>query len=385
MEEVNRQIFELGLLFLTMGILARFASVIRLSPVPFFLLLGLLFGKGGISPIDINENLVKVAAEIGAILLLLFLGLEYSATTLVRTVSRTWMVGLLDLVVNALPGVLLSLLLGWGLLGAVALGGVSAVSSSGIISQELRDLGWRKNRETPSVVSILVVEDLAMAPYLPLLTAVATGAGLLGGMISVGIALVVVTVVFGVALFRSYSTSRWIDATKPSSFLLMVFGLAIMVAGLAGMFDFSSAVAAFLVGLLLSGDIAEAARARLAPLRDLFAALFFLFFGFITDPAEIPAVLPAAIALTIATVGTKFITAAALGRRGGFSRAAVARAGSLLSARGEFSVLIAGIAATSLVAPSNLQPLVATYVMLTAIVGPALSRLAPKEHVRLTV
>ena len=158
--------------------------------------------------------------------------------------------------------------------------------------------------------------------------------------------------------------------------LLVVFGAAVAAAGLAGLVSFSPAVAAFLVGLLLTGEVAEVARRRLDPLRELLAAVFFAYFGLSTDPADLPGVLLPALILAVITIATKFVTgwyASTTVDGGTISRL---RAGALLSARGEFSVVIAGIAAVSTVLPGQFQAFVAAYVLITATVGPLLARYA---------
>ena len=134
------------------------------------------------------------------ILLLVLLGLEYSANELLSNLRSAAPIGLLDAALNALPGAALALLLGWGWVAAVVLAGVTWVTSSGVVAKVLNDLGRLGNRETPVVLSVLVVEDLAMALYLPLLTALLAGAGLAGGGLAVGIAVLTVGVVLVVAI-----------------------------------------------------------------------------------------------------------------------------------------------------------------------------------------
>ena len=121
-------------------------------------------------------------------------------------------------------------------------------------------------------------EDLVMAPYLPILTVVLTGTGLVTGLISVSVALIVVAVVIVITLKGDTSFKRLFNASEPVGLLLIVFGAAVAAAGLAGLVQFSPAVAAFLVGLLLTGELAEVARRRLDPLRELLAAIFFVYF-----------------------------------------------------------------------------------------------------------
>ena len=179
---------------------------------------------------------------------------------------------------------------------------------------------------------------------------VLTGTGLITGLISVSVALIVVAVVIVITLKGDTSFKRLFNASEPVGLLLIVFGAA-AAAGLAGLVQFSPAVAAFLVGLLLTGELAEVARRRLDPLRELFAAIFFVYFGLSTDISNLPAVLLPAAGLALLTIGTKFVTgwfAAATVEGGTISRL---RAGALLSARGEFSVIIAGLVAVSGILP----------------------------------
>lgn len=375
-DNVPDLLVELGILLVGLGILARVSARVGLSPVPLFLLAGLAFGDGGLVPLGVDEGFVQVAAQIGAVLLMLLLGLEYSGDELVRTVRQQWWAGIVDVVLNSLPGVICGLLLGWGALGAVALGGITYISSSGIVAQVVRDLKWRRKAEVPGVVGLLIVEDIVMAPYLPIVTAMATGAGLATGLISVSVALVVVAVVLLLSMHRFKFANYLLNAEQPVALLLTLFGAAVLVAGIAEVIGFSAAVAAFLVGLLFTDEVAEVARQRLSPLRDLFAAVFFVFFGLTTNPADIPPVLPAAATLAVVGISTKLITGFVVAKKAEASPRGRWRAGSLLAARGEFSVLIAGIVATSAYAPESLIPFVTTYVLITAIAGPVLARVA---------
>ena len=367
---------EFGLLLLGLGLLARLAHALSISPVPFYLIAGLFFGDGGLVGIQASDGFVSTIAELGVVLLLLLLGLEYSAAELVRTARQQTRAGVADILLNATPGVVLAFILGWGWIGALALGGVTYISSSGIVSQVLRDQRWRRNPETKPVVSVLVIEDLVMAPYLPILSVALTGAGLVSGLITVGTALLVVAVVIVIALKGSVRFHRILSPRDPVGLLLIVFGAAIAAAGLAGLVDFSPAVAAFLVGLLLTGEVAEVARRRLDPLRDVLAAVFFAYFGLVVDPGELPAVLLPAILLAIVTIATKFATGWIAARSVSGTALGALRAGALLSARGEFSVVIAGIVAVSLVLPPTFQAFVAAYVLITASAGPLLARFA---------
>lgn len=372
--ELPRLFLEFGLLLLGLGILARVAHRIGISPVPLYIVAGLFFGDGGVVGIPASDDFVRTVAELGVVVLLLLLGLEYSGEELVTTARRQARVGALDLVLNAAPGVIVALALGWGVVGAVALGGATYISSSGIVSQLVRDMRWRRNPETAPVVSILVIEDLVMAPYLPILTVLLTGASLVSGLITVGSALLVVAVVIFVSVKGTTRMHHIFDPRDPAGLLLLTFGAAIAAAGFAGLVDFSPAVAAFLVGLLLTGEVADVARRRLDPLRDMLAAVFFAYFGLVTTPAEILDVLPLAALLALLTIGTKFVTGWVAAGQARPTTSGRLRAGALLSARGEFSVVIAGLVTASAALPDTFAALVAAYVLITAATAPLLAR-----------
>jgi CPA2 family monovalent cation:H+ antiporter-2 len=163
--------------------------------------------------------------------------------------------------------------------------------------------------------------------------------------------------------------------------LLVVLGLTLLVAGVAQQLQVSAAVGAFLVGIALSGEVAKGARSLLSPLRDLFAAVFFVFFGLSTDPADIPPVLGIALALAVLTALTKIATGWYAARKAGVKSAGRWRAGGTLVARGEFSIVIAGLAVG--VEP-RLGPLATAYVLILVIVGPITARFTEPVARKLT-
>ena len=365
---------EIGALILGIGLLSRLASRLEISPIPLILLGGLAFGEGGFLPFTQGEEFIEIGAEIGVILLLLMLGLEYTARELVSSLNGSKTAGLIDMALNAVPGALLALLLGWGPVGAVAMAGITWISSSGVIAKVLQDLGRLTNRETPVVLSILVIEDLAMAFYLPVLTALLIGAGLLAGTVSVVIALTSVTLILYVALRHSRLVSRLVWSKEADVLLLSVLGLTLLVAGLAEGANVSAAVGAFLVGIAISGPAAKHAQRVLTPLRDLFAAVFFLFFGLSTDPADLVSMLVPAVGLAIVTMGTKLLTGYIAARRAGIAEPGRWRAGFALMPRGEFSIVIAGLAVAAGV-DRSLAALATGYVLITMVAGPLLARI----------
>lgn len=265
MHDSTTLLVEVGALLLLLGVLGRLSRRVGLSPIPLYLFAGLAFGHGGLLPLAASEEFFAVGAEIGVILLLVMLGLEYSANELVGNLRSAAPAGLIDGVFNALPGAAFALLLGWDWVAALVLGGITWVSSSGVIAKVLADLGRLGNRETPVILSVLVIEDLAMALYLPLVTAVLAGTGLLGGGIALAVAVGTVLLVLVVAIRYGHLISSALSAKDPEALLLGVLGLTLLIAGLAAKLQVSAAVGAFLVGIALSGPVAHHATELLSP------------------------------------------------------------------------------------------------------------------------
>lgn len=364
---------EIGAITLGLGVLGRLAGRFAMSPIPFYLIAGLAFGEGGLVPLVTSQEFVEVGAELGVIFLLLMLGLEYSARELVSGMRRIAPAGLLDFGLNFTPGFFAGLVLGWGISIALFLGGVTYISSSGVVAKLLNDLRWTGNRETPVILSILVFEDLAMAILLPVLAAVALG----GSATSAGLSILIAITVLVAALTFTYRQGDRLGALvfhrSDEVSILSVFGLALLIAGLAESINISAAVGAFLVGMGLSGEHAAKAESLLTPLRDLFAATFFVFFGLSTDPRQIPGVLVAAIVLGLVTAGTKVIGGWWAAKRAGIGPSGRLRTGLALVARGEFSIIVAGLAA-GLAGADELSALAAAYVLVMAITGPLAAR-----------
>ena len=372
MDHLAALLVELGVLFLALSLLGLLARSLGLSPIPFILLAGLAFGSGGLVPLESAQPFVETAAEIGVVLLLLTLGLEFTSTELVASLRRHTPSGVVDLVLNAPPGFVVGLIIGLPWEGALALAGVTWISSSGIISRLLGDLGRLANRETPAVLSVLVLEDVAMAVFLPLLGVAVTGGGPFQALGGAALAAGAVLVILVAAHRHGHRLGRFLAHPDDEQVLLRLFGLTLLVAGLAQALGASAAVGAFLVGIAVPPSFANRARAILGPLRDLFAATFFAAFGLSTDPSALGPVLPAAIALAVVTTATKLATGYYAALRDGIGPAGRWRAGAALVARGEFSIVIAGLAVGAGLV--EVGPVATAYVLILAVVGPLLAR-----------
>jgi CPA2 family monovalent cation:H+ antiporter-2 len=372
-QDASHLFIELGFAIVGLAFLARMANRWGFSAIPLYLLAGLSFGTGGFAPLPLSQGFIHVGAEIGVLLLLFMLGLEYTGQQLAENLRVGFGAGVVDFVLNFVPGFLTGLLLHWKALPAILLGGVTYISSSGIIAKVLGELGRLTSPETAPVLSILVLEDLAMAVYLPLIGALLGGGNVTTVAVSVCVAVMIVCVALVAAIRYGQQISVFAAHESDEIILLTILGTVLLVAGVAQRFQVSAAIGAFLVGIAVSGPMAEQSHRLFSPLRDLFAATFFFFFGLQIDPKSLPGELPLAASLAAATALTKILTGAWATRKATQDWRKRIWAGAALVARGEFSIVIAGL---GVALEPRLGPLSATYVLLMALLGPLLARLA---------
>ncbi len=368
---------ELGAVAVGLAVLARLAGRWGITAIPFYLLAGLAVGEGGLAPLDVSADFIRLAGDIGVLLLLLTLGLEYTADELRHGLKTGLAPGVVDATANFTPGLLAGLVLGWEVESALLLGGVCWISSSGVIAKVLSDLDRLGNRETPAILNLLVIEDLAMAAYLPVMAALLADTSASDAAVTVAVSLAAVGAILTVALRWGEKLSSLLARGSNEALLLSLFGLTLLVGGLAEQLQVSAAVGAFLVGLALSGPVQRRAGELIEPLRDLFAATFFLFFSFQIRPGSLAGVMVAALLLAVVTGGTKLATGWFAARRMGVATSGRLRAGTALMARGEFSVVVASLGAAAADGP-ELRALAAGYVLLTATAATVLTKHADR-------
>lgn len=344
-------LLSLGELFVVVALAGAVALRLGLSVIPLYVVGGVLAGpyvagRLGLPYVEGGE-VVTLLAELGIVLLLFFLGLEFSLDRLLQSKRKITRAGLVDISVNLPVGIGLGLLLGWSVVESLLLGGIVYVSSSAIITKTVIDLGWIANSESEPILGTLVFEDLVMAVYLALVTSLVVGGeGLESVVEGVAIAfgflgLLLVAVQYGTAFF-----ARVLDVADPEPFVLRTLGVLVPVAGAALSLGVSEAVAAFFVGMGFStSGHRERIERQLAPVRDVFAAVFFFWIGVGTDPRLLAAVVVPLVVAVVVTTPTKVLTGYLGGRVYDLSTRRSIRVGVGMVPRGEFSLVIAALAA----------------------------------------
>jgi monovalent cation:H+ antiporter-2, CPA2 family len=372
---VGDQLVALGGAFLAAGVFARLGRRVGLPTIPFFMLAGVVFGPNtpGISLFD-DPHSLELLAALGLIMLLFHLGLEFSLRELLAGGTSLLRVGAVYLALNVGGGLALGFALGWGVREALVIAGAVGISSSAIVTKLLTELHRLANPESRLILGIVVVEDVFLALYLALLQPVigeADGAADAVGQFAVALAFLLGLT--AVARYGATLVGRLI-ATPDDELLTVCFvGLAVLIAGVAEELGVSDAIGAFMVGLVLAeSPVADRIERLVLPLRDAFAALFFFAFGLTIDPADAGDVIAPVLIAVVCSIVLNVVAGIVAARMSGFGRVPAANIGLTVLGRGEFSLILATLAAGAGL-DERLGPFVGFYVLILAVVGPILA------------
>ncbi|HET7514769.1 MAG TPA: cation:proton antiporter [Gaiella sp.] len=370
---------ELAVTVGVLGVLGLAASRFGLSAIPAYLFAGIILGPNEPDIVQLVQpsEVTHFVSEIGLIFLLFFLGLEFSLERLVRSGRHVGLGGAADLLANAGLGLAVGLVAFGPSFAALVLAACIYVSSSAIAVKALIDLRRLADDETDLVLAILLFEDIAIAAVLGF---VATGGG------SVAETAGVATKAF-VFVAASLAASRWLGAwigrqlgrLELEFFLLAVFGFVIAMSAIAIELELSEAIGALMAGVVLSeSGVREEIEQRFFAMRDIFAALFFFAFALTIDLSrwsDLGWIVALAVLVTlIGKVGVGIVA----GRLGGFSVRQGINAGAALVAHGEFTIILAqlaaGNAALTLEQRDDIVAFAGLYVLASATVGVVLMK-----------
>ncbi|ADJ14684.1 cation:proton antiporter [Halalkalicoccus jeotgali] len=382
----ENHLLEVGVMFAAVAGAGVLASRIDQSVIPFYILTGMVLGPNVLGraglPFVEETTFVAVGAELGIVFLLFFLGLEFNLDRLLESKHRIGRAGTVDLLINFGAGLVLGYLVFGTLLSALLVAGIVYISSSAIITKSLIDLGWIANRESDPMLGTLVYEDLFIAVYLAVVSALVLGGGGLSEALgSVGLALGFILALLLVVYFGTSWFERALHTQSNEFFVLRAVGITVLVAGAALAAGVSEAVAAFFIGMAFSAtDYVDEIEHNLESIRDVFAAVFFFWIGLVTDPSLFPGVAGLVALAVLVTTPTKLASGFLAGRIYGLDERRSTRVGLGMVTRGEFSLIIATVAAggAGLTIPepvaATIQAFAVGYVLVMSILGTTLMR-----------
>ena len=365
---------ELALTIALLGALGLTASRFGLSAIPAYLLAGIILGPNEPDFIRLVQpsEVTDFVAEIGLIFLLFFLGLEFSVDRLVRSGRHVGLGGAGDFVINAGLGLLVGVAAFGVSFAAIVVAACIYVSSSAIAVKALTDFRRLADDETDLVLAILLFEDVVIAAVLGF---VATGGGDLATTATVSTkAILFVAASLVASKWLGAHIGRLLQRLELEFFLLAVFGFLAGMSALAIQLDMSEAIGALMAGVILSeSGVREEIEQRFFAFRDVFAALFFFAFALTIDLGALGEVGWIVLVALVVTVLGKVGVGLVAGRLGGFTARQGINAGAALVAHGEFTIIIAQLAAgNAALAAADQEDIAAfagLYVLATATVG----------------
>lgn len=362
----------LGLLLVIAYVLGRLGKPIGLPAIPVYMVVGLLASPNThVFPLDFDADNIELIAIFGLILLLFSLGLEFDQDEFFTSPGKILVSGGSYVLLNMGVGFVFGMLVGWGPREALVIAGMTGTSSSAIITKLLIELRRLANRETPMILGVTVVGDIFIAVYLAIVSVVLSGETEVWPIIvQLSIAFLFLVVMFSVARWGGRVVSRLTRAKDDELFTILFFGLAVLFAGVGEILGVTDAIGAFLIGLVLGASRHRARIERVAvPLRDVFAAFFFLNFGLALDVAEFGVVLDIVLAAVIMTFALNLLAGAIVAKLHGMGRPEAVNAAAILVNRGEFTLILATLSVGAGL-DDRLQPFAGLYVLVMAVLGP---------------
>lgn len=375
-------VFEIGLAITLIAIVGFLSNKLNFSVIPFYILIGMAVGphapRFGIIDLRFIESstFINFMGRLGVLFLLFYLGLEFSVTRLIKSGKTVFIGGSFYVLINFSSGLLLGWMMGLPFKEIMVVCGIMTSSSTAIVAKVLIDLKRTANPETEVIMGMIMFDDLFIAIHISILSGLLlSGSKSIWGVLATSLtALFFILAILIVGKRVIKAIDKLLDIPSAELFLLVVIGVLFVVAGFSETLHVAEAIGALLVGLVMAESThAKKIEHNILPFRDFFGAIFFFNFGLTIDPLSLGGgVLMAAIAAILTIIGN--IAAGMFsGRLSKISSQASANVGFTLSARGEFSIIMANMGKAGGLMPV-LQSFVVVYVLILAIVAPLLTK-----------
>ena len=373
----------LALLALLLGggmIGAGIMKKIKFPTIIGFIIIGMIAGPYGLGIVE-DVELINLLAELGIIILLFVVGLEFSLQKLRRAGIKAIIVGMSELSIMFFLAYVGAFSFGWSHLESLYLAGILAISSTAISLRLLRDMKLVKTKEFNTVITILIVEDLAAVLLLVILGNASAGADIaiadVGIMILQSLAFFVIAVAAGIKLIpKLLDKIQKLDIPEGPFITALALGFGLAV--LAHFLGQSSAIGAFIMGMIIaSSKHSEAIIEKVLPLRDFFGVIFFVSIGMLVNITTIPEVVLISIPIIILAVVGKFVGNFFSSTMSGHDFVGASTVGSVMVPRGEFSFIMAKQAVDSGAVRDSLYPVTMLVTLATMLCMPVLLKVLP--------
>ncbi|MFZ7087418.1 cation:proton antiporter [Curtobacterium sp. RRHDQ10] len=369
------ELLTIGGLFLIAYVLGRLGKLIGLPAIPIYMVVGLIASPhSSWIGLNIESHTIELIATFGLILLLFNLGLEFDQEEFYGNAGKLLISGGTYVAINMGVGFAFGFSLGWGTREALVVAGMTATSSSAIVTKLLIELRRLANDETPMILGVTVIEDVFIAIYLAIVSVVLSGDTNVWGVIGkLALAFGFLIVMFSLARWGGKVVSRAFNTRDDELFTVLFFGLAVLFGGLGDVLGVTDAIGAFVIGLLCGATRYRDRIEQLAlPMRDVFGAFFFVNFGLALNVATFGEVLWPVLGAIGMTVVLNAVAGQLVARMNGFGAQAGINTAVILVNRGEFALILATLAAAAGL-EERITAFAGLYVLVMAVLGPVLA------------
>lgn len=381
MHEIAPLIYDLAIMLGVAGIVMLIFQRIHQPVVLGYLVAGMIIGPYTPPHAFVNDiPNIRILSDLGVIFLMFSLGLEFSFQKLTRVGFSATVTGFLEVVFMVAIGYIVGRLIGWSYYDSLFLGAALSISSTTIIIKAIDELGLKTKRFAELIFGVLIVEDLlAILLLVALSTIVVTKNIFSVDMLMASVKLIVVVGGwFIVGYFLVPPLFRRISAyITEESLTIISVALCLILVCIAASFHYSMALGAFIMGSILAETIlVHRIENLIRPIRDIFAAVFFITVGMLIDPAIIVEHWEVVILISLVTIFGKIITTSMAALITGQSINTSVRVGFGMAQVGEFSFIIVALGSALKVTSSSLYPIIVAVSGVTTFTTPYLIRLS---------
>ena len=368
-------ISDLAIMLLTAGVVAILFKRFKLPLVLGYILAGFLVGPFMPWFFTVaDQSSIETWSEIGIIVLMFGLGLEFNLHKLVSVGGTAIITALTEVFGMLVVGYLVGQAMGWGMMDSIFLGGMLSMSSTTIIIKAFDELGVRQEPFAQLVFGTLVIEDIAGIFMMIILSTVSVSKNISGGALALKLGMLVLYLALWLILGIYILPTLLRKAEKfmnDETLLLASLGVCFGMVLLAEALGFSSALGAFLAGSLLAGTVhAERVEHLTAGVKDLFGSVFFLSVGMMLNPEMIVRYIVPILIITVVTIVGKLLISSLGVLLSGQSLSKAIHCGCSLAQIGEFAFIIASLGMSLGVIEEKVYPIVVAVSILTTLTTP---------------
>lgn len=375
-------VLEVGIAVFLVAVVGLLANRLRFSVIPFFIIIGMVVGQHAPQfwHIDLtfteSKPFIDFMGRLGVLFLLFYLGLEFSVGRLMKSGKAIVTGGSIYVALNFVSGLLIGWLMDLPFKEIMVLCGVMTSSSTAIVAKVLTDLKRTANPETEIIMGMIMFDDLFIAMHISFLSGLILTGGtsfwsVLGTSL-MALGFILAFLVLGRKLVPAID--KLLQDKSSELFILIVFSLLFIIAGFSETIHVAEAIGALMAGLVFADSkYIKKIEGMIAPYRDFFGAMFFFSFGLSIDVYTLGGAVGWAAVAAVVTILGNLASGYFAAKFSGRKPKASFDIGFTLSARGEFSIIMANIGKAGALMPI-IQSFVVVYVLILSIVSPLLTK-----------